>query len=841
MDALSGFRTRARSRSRSGDISPGLDEPRLARKDSNTPRHFNDICFPQLYEQAWGGSDSSGSNLFADNRTDVERARIFLLRFAQMNPDPITSGELRAIVMNQQQYRSIPAIAEAVQMRIFASRHASFEATPLLQAMRFVLIRAKVVEHGFVFSERTRRIVDFYFDPTLKRNLEAVPENPSVYPYPAGRLKVCIVGGGPTALASAVSLAEKGAGLVEVHVWERRWVVKQGPNGFPYVDYPPTAKRRDQVVTLQTSVTRLMSPATLQALFAGRPEAVWPASANIQIRKVEDRLLKRCQHDQFKGLIHLHAEGVTKDDLAKVGDFHVLLGADGAASWVRKSYFHGYENERGRSYALGLAFDRPAGLPWSQPLNMFLTLGQTRYLLNASDHDGRGYLNMQLTEDEWHKMLSVDGQPVTFGRPGCLRAADGSIPEGFEPSQVFAPSEDRESALWQSIADGLKLFGFKESEVINVVRIPIVVQAVREGVQYLPPHDSPSIARPHAVVAVAGDAAMTVHFWPGRGLNSGIKSGMALGDELVHALNSGKFIGLSLDSMKEYNDFIMKLQNREHDKRSIPILNQSGTPETLGWLLDKAHSVPDQVAVDWLVGAMVQIASRLETRADWAFEPIANIEPQIRIVLRQLHSLTLREMAVSFPWPTREMGGAEVLPIRSMKPEEKQSWMLGLWKLLRDDPTGGTKTPARFDGSTRPVSMSSSRFEAPRQGKDNRKSLQPPSQPLDTGLRRSGATRSIRVPPSVSALSLNDDDDASSSYYGGSLPGSPLASPPPPASGLGIYEQQGLNGQGYQMPQRNSSPPSGDMGLVRLLSTNKRPGRAVLSDALALALFRVDE
>ena len=44
--------------------------------------------------------------------------------------------------------------------------------------------------------------------------------------------------------------------------------------------------------------------------------------------------------------------------------------------------------------------DRPAGLPWSQPLNMFLTLGQTRYLLNASDFDGKGYLNMQLTEDQ---------------------------------------------------------------------------------------------------------------------------------------------------------------------------------------------------------------------------------------------------------------------------------------------------------------------------------------------------------------------------------------------------------------------------------------------------------
>jgi hypothetical protein len=51
--------------------------------------------------------------------------------------------------------------------------------------------------------------------------------------------------------------------------------------------------------------------------------------------------------------------------------------------------------------------------------------------------------------------------------------------------------------------------------------------------------------------------------------------------------------------MKEYNDFIMKLQGREHDKRSIPILNQSGSPEMLGWLLKRAQAVPDEVAIEW--------------------------------------------------------------------------------------------------------------------------------------------------------------------------------------------------------------------------------------------------
>lgn len=757
---------------RGRSLSPAVFQRRSRSKSVAAPG-VDDILFPKSYEAEWELADA--------RNTDLERSRFFMIRFANQSSNAIIQGDLVAVAANPQ-HRTVPALALAVQMMFFKNRHASFAATPLLQCMRFLLIKTRVAD--FMFSDRTKFVLDFFFDPAVARNLDPLPKDTITYKYPAARLKVAIIGGGPTGLSSAISLAEKGAGKVEVHIYEQRWVQINGPHG-PYTDYPPTAKRRDQVVTLQDSVTALLSKASYEALFAGRPEKVWPGSANIQIRKVEDRLLQRCQAEEFRGLIHLHAEGVKKEDLSKVGDFHVLLGTDGAASWVRKSYFEGYEKERGRSFALGLAFDRPAGLPWSQPLNMFLTLGQTRYLLNASNFDGRGYLNMQLTEEEWHKMVSIDGQPVTFGNPGCLRGADGKVPYGFKESQVFEPSEHRDSLLWKSIEDGLTLFGFKENEVINIVRIPIVVQAVREGVQHLPPTDLQAISRPHALVAVAGDAAMTVHFWPGRGLNSGIKSGIALGDEIVHALNNGRFIGLPLVAMKEYNDFIQKLQGREHDKRSIPILNQSGSPEMLGWLLSKAQSVPDNVAIDWLVGAMLQIADRLQLRPDWPFEPIGSVEAQLRIVLRQLSSLTLGEMAVSFPWPTREMGGAEVLPVRSMKPEEKNRWMQQLLTLVRDEKGKGAAAGP-------PQSSSTSRFEAPRGGTPMR--LEPVPQP-------SIAPR--------------------------------LPSP-------NRFEQSQPDGHDNDISGRMSAPPS-DVSLVRLLSVNKRLGREMLSDAMSLALFRVDE
>lgn len=727
--------------------------------------------------------------------------------------------------------QSVPALASAIQSELFEDRHLSFAANPLLQCVRFILIKSKVP--AGVYSGRTREVVDFFFDPTLERNLSPRPTGPMVsYQYPAGRLKVCIVGGGPTALASAISLAEKGKGKVEVHMYERRWVWKARPDGTKYADYPPTAKRRDQVVTLQDSVTSLLSPASYQALFANKKEPVWPGSANIQIRKVEDRFLKHVQGPEFKDTVFLHTGGMTKEELPDVGDFHVLLGADGAASWVRKSYFHGYENERGRSYALGLAFDRPAGLPWSQSLNVFLTLGQTRYLLNASDFDGRGYLNMQLTEEEWDKMVSVDGQYVHFGRPGCLRKADGSIPDGFDESQVFLPSENRDSPLWISILDGLKLFGFKESEVINIVRIPIVVQAVKEGVQMLPPSDTPKLRRPHALVAVAGDAAMTVHFWPGRGLNSGIKSGLALGDELVHALDNGKFIGMQLSAMKEYNDFILKLQNREHDKRSIPILNQSGSPETLGWLLDKANSVPDNVAIEWLVGAMVQIADRLQGRSDWPFPWIDNVEPQLRIVLRQLDSVTLKEMAVSFPWPTREMAGAEVLPVRTMKEPEKQQWMMALWSRMRDETKKLAPTKTEPERPGRPVS--SSRFEAPRSTSPLPVRARSPS-PAVGSLRRSNATQSVRRANGPIVPIMNGDNSRSRTDSLG-VPDDSLA-----RSRSNSLTVPGAD-QGFGR-SRSPSPggPNGQVSLGRMLTIHKKPTKNMLDEALSLALFRMQE
>ncbi|KAK2036652.1 hypothetical protein LZ31DRAFT_561009 [Colletotrichum somersetense] len=602
------------------------------------------IYFPRSWETAWE----------AAGQTNFERAQAFL--FFYRSDDVAINTELR-IIASHHRYRDVASLAAAVEERVFGSRHWSFQTNALLQWMRFILIKSQALS-----STRTKSVRDFFFDPSIARNLAQMPEDPVTYQYPASPLKVVIVGGGPTGLASAVALAEKAGTKVEVHVYEGRWAQQAGSS---FVGYPPTARRRDQVVTLQDSVTDLMSDRTRQAVFGGCPERVWPGSSNLQIRKLEDGLLRRAQDSQFRDLIFLHAIQVKRENLADLGDFHLMLGADGAGSWLRGAYFQGQEEEVGKSYALGVAFNRPRGLPFSQPINIFLTMGQTRYLLNASDFDGTGYLNMQLTETEWHQMVSVDGHPCTFGRPSCLKV-NGCLPEGFQENQVFAPSQEPNSPLWKAILDGLELYGFKQCEVINIVRIPIVVRRINKAIERLPECDSSALRRPHGLVTLAGDAAMTVHFWPGRGANSGMKAGIAWADEVARALMHTQFVGLQTASLGLYHDFLQKLQEREHGGRSLPIVRQTGDPNMMAWLMRNARLIPQHVAMEWLVGQMRRDGVRIQKREDWAFEQVTNLEPQLRDILEKMHPVTLQEMAATFPWPTREMAGAEVLPERSV-------------------------------------------------------------------------------------------------------------------------------------------------------------------------------
>ena len=205
---------------------------------------------------------------------------------------------------------------------------------------------------------------------------------------------------------------------------------------------------------------------------------------------------------------------------------------------------------------------------------------------------------------------------------------------------------------------------------------------------------------------------------------------------------------------------------------------------------------------------MVQIADRLQGRPDWNYETVKNVEPQIRICLRQMQSVTLREMAVSFPWPTREMAGSEVLPLRSMKPAEKQKWLQGLWNRIQEEQKNKAARSQSADVKS-DEKISSGRFEAPR-------GLAPRSRtsmmPTGGGLSRSNATQSVRH-------SRNNSLTVLQANGGGPEP---------------------------ERPERSRSPspgpaPDGEVTLSRMMTVSKRPPQAMLTEALSLALFRMKE
>jgi hypothetical protein len=247
-----------------------------------------------------------------------------------------------------------------------------------------------------------------------------------------------------------------------------------------------------------------------------------------------------------------------------------------------------------------------------------------------------------------------------------------------------------------------------------------------------------------------------------------------------------------------------------------------------------------------------------------------------------MHSLTLREMAVSFPWPTREMAGAEVLPIRSMRPEEKTKWLQQLWGMLTIEKN---KDAARGRDRARSGSSSTSnaRFEAPRPNTARAKSplsltgrsQSPPEPPFIVNAPPVAQLETLSLnaladpssSPSVSpasAASLRRSNATSSRLWPGTGTGAAVSPTTPdrlrrfsnarnlavPGEATPYYhlsDGEDCLSSGDEKYLRPRSPSlgvplnrSGDMGLTRLLSV-KRPNDSVLSDAMALALFRVDE
>lgn len=657
------------------------------------------IHFPRLWNDKWS----------SEGVTNFEKAKIMLHDFISNDEsDEDEKKDLWEVLHPScvdENFDTIASLATAVQHQVFRNRHSSFDFKWLLHRMRFILLKCWP---NLPQSAVTDSLINFFFDVSISQGVGLNSKIPSddiiALEPPQSELKVVIIGGGPTGLTAAINLAEivRCRRNVQIHVYDKRWK-NQKFGKLHFTVYPEDKRRRDQVITLQDHVKGLLSKETKNLLDFGLgklgPEVVWPESSNLQIRKVEDALLKRAQDSIFDGIIHLHGADITDEAtlIQEAGDdFHLLLGTDGANSWVRRHYFSEEQEPCGRSFALGVALDRGSrGLPRPQALNIFLTLCQTRFLLNASHRDSTGYLNMLLTEQEFDQCVSIDGIPADFGSPACIRT-EGVVPPEFTTGQVFAPYHER-SHLWGSIEDGLKLFGFEESDVKSIVRIPINLMGVSTATKVVT-LESRTRRRPHCLVSLAGDSALTHHFWPGRGMNSGMKAAIAWSNQVSDLILERKegLFGLKPHALNPFLDFMKRLRYREHTQRSFVIQKKSASPERMEENMDKAHklwhgpgpaTLPNlrernsefarqgRVTTTKLSDRVSELAKRLagpDSRG-WPHPPTKDLAGTVLQILSELRIRTKAEMYYSGPWPTKEMAGLEVYPPKPRIPNLPRS------------------------------------------------------------------------------------------------------------------------------------------------------------------------
>mmetsp|Transcript_46175 Transcript_46175/g.121021 ORF Transcript_46175/g.121021 Transcript_46175/m.121021 type:complete len:820 (-) Transcript_46175:515-2974(-) len=400
-------------------------------------------------------------------------------------------------------------------------------------------------------------------------------------------LKVVVIGGGPVALSHAIQLAEyasKGAGRpCHVTVYERRIHLVGGEEGTPpkyaWQDVCDGNRRREQVVTLQEDVTGHFEKFStdFQACFHG--EHVWLKSQNIAIRDIEDRLLEVAQSDPLSRFLRLQMGppqdvwlGLREDppnmDMYRKWleslEADVVVAADGANSFTRRAYDHHFqwttlgstdpEHLVTTDYSLGIGLQADEEDGQTQALNTVLTLAQNRYLLN-SEKGKRGYLNIRLSQAEHDDMVNHAEAPCTFATP--CKLVDVYQPEE-NPVLGMTRKLKQSPMLKKVIEEGLRLFGLTEYHMTSIVAIPL----------------KPSFAQNFSLdagafrVALIGDAAISHHFWPGRGLNTGLKASCALARTLVGLQ------GTDIAGFGDFDIFMTALRKREMQGRSMSMLRK---------------------------------------------------------------------------------------------------------------------------------------------------------------------------------------------------------------------------------------------------------------------------
>lgn len=445
-------------------------------------------------------------------------------------------------------------------------------------------------------------------------------------------LTIDVAGGGPTGLTFALALLAYGVNA-RIRIFDPRW--RKDGDQVQWRDLQHGNRRRQQIVTIQSNVWHDLPQTIQHALFDRQDYSeVWPCSAdspehrgpprNLPIRDVEDRLLDLLRNTRGVELVPERYDPA-RSDLPEL-----LAICEGAHSPTREHFIPQFGRPHTDLYQVNgrtleetllgmqVVTDTSAGQA------VLLTAAQNRYLLNT--HRRAGFLNMRLSRDEAAEL------------PGLGQTADETLPADAV----------RSSRLWPAISEGLKLFGIDEQCLLSI-------RSFRCSL----------VHRPRFVAEVArgtwgcllGDAANALHFWPGRGLNTGLKSALSLARCLARRWHGDR---LRAADLVEHEGVMQMLQAREVGNRAwqtMLMCEADGVPAPIDERIRRGlggHC--DRTALTReMLERLRRVRARLESRT--------GALPDDRWLARRLARLserTLKVLVETGTWITTEVGGPEV-------------------------------------------------------------------------------------------------------------------------------------------------------------------------------------
>ncbi|MFI6445897.1 FHA domain-containing protein [Kitasatospora sp. NPDC050543] len=507
-------------------------------------------------------------------------------------------------------------------------------------------------------------------------------------------LSVTVSGGGPVGLGFALLLEHLMGRRVAITIYDGRWT--QDGSRVVWKSEAQGNVRRQQVVTVQSRQYLNLPEEVQTRLFtAGSYSEMWPAGPdsvrgygprNIRIAYVEDVLLELA--NEKSGRIRLVPDNFDPtEQREEVVKDHVLAICEGGRSRTREHFTDKFGTPDTSIYSLNghhvqdvvLGLRVKSDLP--DPMAVLLTVAQNRFLLNSLR--GEGFLNMRLTDAEAREVIGVDPVRQVFeqcvaSRP-CLM---GRNEEGdFRCSThgtLFLPALVKGSALWKRVLEGLVLFGVAEENLSAVTGFRLdMVQRPRFTARLY----SATSGTPGTYGFLLGDAANAIHFWPGRGLNSGLASAISLARSLGNAWRGHPFRDADFVrheaamSMLQYrhksrawNSMVTTDENGDSCAIKDKIARSIEAGETGDRANGKVNAAADGEAkggldggpdgesrIDALMEQLRGIRDRLAPRV-----PGMPDDATLRDHLRKLKGETLRTLLASGAWDTMIVGGEEV-------------------------------------------------------------------------------------------------------------------------------------------------------------------------------------